>query len=456
MALIRETFSRKNGTVQRLLEVGDFASLTSTDLRSELDHDQPDHDLWWNAVLRGCSTAFDAKATLTSVDLFSSVGGLTLGAKFAAEAVRVNMRTELAIDVDQDALDVFQLNFPGTTTRQSNLSSCIDYHVYGRSESAELAYPPEILDPILAAQTDHVDLMLAGPPCQGHSNLNNHTRRSDSRNQLYVTAAVTAIALHAPMIVIENVPDVVQDKVDVVGTALTLLKKNGYHISTGVVNAAAIGAPQTRRRHFAIATLQPHIPLIEVAAQLKRPPMTLRSVIGDLENVETMGYMDEASVLSPENEKRVDYLHDEDEYDLPREIRPLSHRDGHTYPSVYGRLYWDRPAPTITTGFMTPGRGRYVHPSRKRVLTAREAARIQGFPDSFAFGAASAPQSRKLLSKWIGDAVPSQLGYLAVLTAFTSMDFREIADGTIAFGDYGCGSATQLTTRGGAAQGTTS
>ena len=86
--------------------------------------------------------------------------------------------------------------------------------------------------------------------------------------------------------------------------------------------------------------------------------------------------------------------------------------------SVYGRLKPANPAPTITTGFMTPGRGRFIHPTERRTLTPLEAARIQGFPDTYDFNdpAGGAPTSQKL-GKWIGDAVPMPLGYAATLAA---------------------------------------
>ncbi|MSR83690.1 MAG: hypothetical protein EXS58_12330 [Candidatus Latescibacteria bacterium] len=84
---------------------------------------------------------------------------------------------------------------------------------------------------------------------------------------------------------------------------------------------------------------------------------------------------------------------------------------------VYGRGETGEFA--YTTGFNTPGRGRYIHPSQRRVITPREAARIQGFPDSFVFAPADLVPNRTLLCKWIGDAVPSWLGYPAVLAALS-------------------------------------
>src|SRR5690606_30968289 len=108
-------------------------------------------------------------------------------------------------------------------------------------------------------------------------------------------------------------------------------------------------------------------------------------------------------------------------HELDLSERPESHRNGTTYMSVYGRMYKDEPAPTITTGFMSPGRGRFVHPTRPRVLTAREAARLQGFPDTYRFVVDSgSPPGRTLLAKWIGDAVPMPLGFAAAFSAYAT------------------------------------
>lgn len=122
--------------------------------------------------------------------------------------------------------------------------------------------------------------------------------------------------------------------------------------------------------------------------------------------------------LSEENQRRVNFLFDEDVYNLPNEIRPDCHKDGTTYGAVYGRMHWDRPAPTITGGFLSPGRGRFTHPRLRRVLTPIEASRVQGFPDWFRMaGPTGQDPSRSELSKWIGDAVPPILGYTAVMAA---------------------------------------
>jgi hypothetical protein len=78
--------------------------------------------------------------------------------------------------------------------------------------------------------------------------------------------------------------------------------------------------------------------------------------------------------------RRVDFLFDHDLFDLPDTERPDCHKNGTTYTAVYGRMHWDRPSQTITTGIGTPGQGRYIHSLRRRVITPHEAARLQGFP----------------------------------------------------------------------------
>jgi DNA (cytosine-5)-methyltransferase 1 len=135
--------------------------------------------------------------------------------------------------------------------------------------------------------------------------------------------------------------------------------------------------------------------------------------------------MDTVPALSEDNRTRIDWLFANDRHELPNEERPDCHKDGHTYPSVYGRMFWDKPSQTITTGFLSPGRGRYVHPTRPRVITPREAARIQAFPDSFRFVVDEQDPPRNALSKWIGDAVPPILGYAATLPLLIGLPDRK-------------------------------
>ena len=428
-----ESYSLSEGKVVRTVSVSDKSWTSAVD--NCADTGLPPAEAWWQSFLRGGTVYVDSSVgkpkKIRSVDAFCGSGGLTLGAVQAAIATGHVLESVAAIDVDDDGLAIHKANFGTKHILHSNASSLVDWHVSGEGERSRFAYDPEILDPALIGEIGNIDLFLAGPPCQGHSNLNNKTRRDDPRNLLYVTAVALGIGLRAKSIVIENVPEVVNDKSDVVNIAKALLKEAGYAwIDSGVLAADQLGGSQTRKRYFLVAS-RVHKPVAElsikeVAKGLKHGARPLSWAIGDLlsnlSDEPKTSIMDTTPMLSADNLTRIRHLFDNNLHDLPNEVRPDCHKDGHTYPSVYGRLWWDKPSQTITTGFLTPGRGRYIHPLRPRVITPHEAARIQSFPDTFSFVVDPAnPPSRTGIQKWIGDAVPPLLGYAATLPLMVRM-----------------------------------
>ena len=89
---------------------------------------------------------------------------------------------------------------------------------------------------------DGIDLVVAGPPCQGHSDLNNHTRRNDPRNALFLRVARFVELTRPRAVVIENVPGVARDRAGVVPTTVAHLLSLGYNVATGVLVASDFGA----------------------------------------------------------------------------------------------------------------------------------------------------------------------------------------------------------------------
>jgi DNA (cytosine-5)-methyltransferase 1 len=420
-----EHFSFENDHIIRELRVG--AKRWRSGIQNKADSGSDGYAAWWQSFLRGgeifVEQSVPALPPIRSVDAFCGCGGLTLGAAQAAIAVGRRLQSVAAVDVDAGALEVHQANFGTQHVLHTSASNLVDFHVSGEGSDARFAYAPEITDPTLAGEVGAVDLFLAGPPCQGHSNLNNRTRREDPRNLLYLTAVALAVGLEANFVVIENVPEVVNDRSDVVTAAKALLAASGYtFLDSGVLAAHEMGWAQTRKRFFLIASkgVRPPEELVlkTVAASLKRQAHTVAWAIADLMTVgggHPTGVMDTVPALSEDNRSRIEYLFKHKLHELPNQERPDCHKDGHTYPSVYGRMYANKPAQTITTGFLTPGRGRYIHPFMPRVITPREAARIQAFPDSFQFVVNGCEPARNALTKWIGDAVPPLLGYAATL-----------------------------------------
>jgi DNA (cytosine-5)-methyltransferase 1 len=317
----------------------------------------------------------------------------------------------LASDADLDALEVFKANHGPLLTSGADVQTLVNYHIADRGDGAAWSTWPTLIDPHLASFLSDLDVFVAGPPCQGHSNLNNRTRRTDSRNLLYLTTVAFGVATRAKLCIIENVPDVLNDSQEVVRSARALLVRSGYKIDEAVLSADHFGVPQRRRRHFLVAVRDSEyeFELKLLVESLRLSKVTVRHAIGDLRQVSSSDAFDTVSVLSTENIRRIDWLFDHKAYDLPDRHRPKCHQNGHTYPSVYGRMKWDEPAQTITGGFLTPGRGRFIHPAERRTVTPHEAARLQSFPDSYEFQPAGQPFRRSLFAKVIGDAVPPLL-----------------------------------------------
>ena len=370
-----------------------------------------------------------AALTLGIADVFCGAGGLSYGVREAVRACGLRPTHVLAADVDAVALEVYRRNFDPAVVSSRNLWTSVTTAYAPRTARrprAAFLSPPRVLDPALKAAVGRVDLLLGGPPCGGHSTSNNRTRQSDPRNVYYAVMPALAVALGVTSVIVENVPGVQHDRQGILDDAIDLFRSSGYYVDQAIIEAVALGLPQTRKRHILVASASGQPDLTAALAQCRRPARDLRWAIDDLLDVESEDPFDTSAALSDVNQRRIDHLFDTGAFELENDLRPKSHKDGHTYPSIYGRLRWDRPAGTVTTGFTSPGRGRHVHPARRRTLTPHEAARIQGFPDSFAFRRldGTAP-TRTSLADMIGGAVPPQIGYLAGVTALATLDLGD-------------------------------
>ncbi|KQS76375.1 DNA cytosine methyltransferase [Rhizobium sp. Leaf383] len=378
---------------------------------------------WWQSFLRAADKPKAPSGPVVNiVDAFCGSGGLALGVKTAVEASGRRAHFAAILDTDLMALDIHRKNLGSRRSIGASVATLVDYHVLGLGEEASFGYQPEVIDEALSG-IGKVDMFIAGPPCQGHSNLNNHTRRQDPRNDLYVAATALGIALAAEVIIIENVPTVLNSHSNVVATAVGLLRSSGYGLSMAILKADELGGAQRRHRHFLLAVrgreIEPGF-LAATASEVGSDALPVSWAIGDLLDTLPEKLVDTSPVATAVNVDRINYLFDHDIHDLPDAQRPDCHKNGTTYTAVYGRMHWDKPAPTITTGFGTPGQGRYIHPTRRRVITPHEAARIQGFPDWFDFTPPDVAVKRKNLAKWIGDAVHPVLGYAVALAAMSA------------------------------------
>ncbi|MEI5584300.1 MULTISPECIES: DNA cytosine methyltransferase [unclassified Agromyces] len=352
-------------------------------------------------------------APLRLVDLFAGCGGITLGIAQAALAAGRGLDIALAVDFEEQATTTYLRNFPSATRVET--APVEDFF------DGPVGSEPTLAEHRTAREIGRVDILVGGPPCQGHSNLNNHTRRVDEKNALYLRMVRAAEVLNPEVVLIENVPAVLRDRHDgrgVVERAREALTALHYQVADQVVSLERLGVAQTRRRHILLATrdgsVSPTTTFETLAADSVQHDLAW--AIGDLVDVVPTSIMDRPPQAKAPNLERMQWLLDNDAYDLPNHLRPECHQGDHSYKSMYGRLRWDEPAQTITSGFGSIGQGRYMHPELPRALTAHEAARIQGFPDYFDFSTCT---TRSALATMIGNAVPPQLG-TAVVSALLS------------------------------------
>lgn len=342
------------------------------------------------------------KGDVRLVDLFSGCGGLTLGVEEASRQLGFHLDARLAVERHPDIAATYEANFsPVYGGGPQTVENWFDRNPFQALSEVERSSQRRV---------GRTDILVGGPPCQGHSTLNNHTRGDDPKNALYNVMVRAAEVLEPRMVMIENVPALERDSRNTLERSIKALTRLGYRVDHGVVSVTGIGVPQQRKRHVVLAhlTASPALSTAVDAASVERA-RTLEWAIRDLSDITASTMLDTAGVMSPENKKRAEYLLRTGEYDLPNRLRPACQRGPHKYKSMYGRLSWSEPAQTITTGFGSPGQGRYLHPERQRTLTPHEAARLQFLPDWFDFRPI---RHRTFLAEAIGNAVPPKLAYV--------------------------------------------
>ena len=332
---------------------------------------------------------------IAAVDLFCGVGGLTAG----LEAAGIDVR--LGVDIDEDC------RHPIVTNTRA------------RFEAADVAdLNPSIVECALAGE--NIALLAGCAPCQPFSTYSRSAKREGGPRRgrggaedwkLVKRFGEIVEAVRPDLVTMENVPPLGAQPV-----FETLLRHlDGYSVDVQVVECSAIGLPQTRKRLVLMAS---RLGPISVPA-FDRPRATVRTTIGDLPPIaagetDPEDRLHRASRLSATNLERIRASRPGGTWrDWPDTLRAECHvkSTGATYPSVYGRMEWDAPAPTVTTQCFGYGNGRFGHPEQDRAISLREAAMLQGFPRNYAFLPDGEPVSFARLGRLIGNAVPVTLGH---------------------------------------------
>lgn len=334
------------------------------------------------------------RAVISAVDLFCGAGGLTNG------LLRAGVQVEAGIDIDGDAEYAYVANNGGAQFLRWDLSK-------KRSSAVAGLFAPGYR-------------LLAGcAPCQPFSKLTNGKAKHRAWNLLARFGSLIS-GIRPELVTMENVPELASRGRPVFDAFLSVLRRAGYWFDWKVVNCTDFGVPQSRKRLVLLASRLG--PILVPMGRFTSPDRqkTVRQAIGSLPRVRAgqahrRDSLHVAALLSPMNLERIKATsHDGGtKEDWPRRLLlPCQRRpSGARYHSIYGRMWWDKPAPTMTTLCNGIGNGRFGHPTQDRAITLREAALLQSFPRAYRFWPLKKKVEAKAIARLVGNAVPPALAF---------------------------------------------
>ncbi len=335
----------------------------------------------------------------TMIDLFSGVGGLSLGFEMAG------FHAVLANEYDASIADSYVKNRPHTKMIINDITQLPIKETFSEYQN-------------------RVQLIVGGPPCQGFSQKGQRKSINDERNFLFRYYYEVVALVKPKYFVMENVPNLLTAEDGYFKKEIeTLFENIGYKITADVLNASDFGVPQNRKRAIIIGRLGDYALKMPTP---KKKKVTIWDAISDLaylesgEGAEIQEYKFEAQSdyqKTLRNGSNLLYNHVATKHSdlalerlklIPpnkgREVLPPEHLTKSIYSGTWSRMIKDDISVTITTRFDTPSSGRFTHPFLNRAITVREAARIQSFPDSFVFHGNKSSQMKQ-----VGNAVPPLL-----------------------------------------------
>jgi len=295
-----------------------------------------------------------------------------------------------AIEIDADAVDVYKRNHPAT-------------HIW--SKDIRKVTAKAVLKK-LAIEKGDLDVLGGCPPCQGFSTLrtyNGGRRVLDKQNDLIFEFQRLVLGLKPKRVMMENVPGLFDNRR--LKEFRAALEKAGYTVDVDVLNVAEYGVPQRRRRLVLLASRVSKVAF----AQPTKKARTVRDAIGTMPIAGKSG--DALHDLPEKRSRRVAArirqipANGGSRSSLPNRLKLECHKNSDGFKDVYGRMAWDEPAPTITTGCFNPSKGRFLHPEANRAITMREAALLQSFPRSYKF---PATLGKVKVATMIGNALPPE------------------------------------------------
>jgi len=268
-------------------------------------------------------------------------------------------------------------------------------------------------------------ILIGCAPCQGFTS---HRKKrwdeeDDNRNSLVLAFSRIVTEVRPVAFLMENVPEFLSNKYwTYFSKARAAFIEAGYIVKQNIYNAAAFGVPQERFRSIVIGMKKNFL----LPEDIYKPDeyKTVRDAIANLPPIES-GKADANDPLHKAVAHKSSTLEiirqvPHNGGNLPAGVGPKCLTRVNGFSDVYGRLSWDKPSITITHYARNPASGRYTHPEQDRGLTAREAARLQSFPDGFLFEGKSDDIYRQ-----IGEAVPPLLSCAIATNVLIELISRE-------------------------------
>lgn len=332
--------------------------------------------------------------SLTIIDIFCGCGGSSYGFKLAGFDIKA------AIDKNRLATETYKLNFPDSSVLMQEIVP---------TEAESVAH-----DLLTAADLEvgECTVLLACPPCQGFCRLS-RDGVNDPRNKLVLALSKIVAVIKPEFCVIENVPGLAIGSGNAIfHEALEELKFAGYsNLAWEILNAADYGVPQRRRRLLLIAS---RLGAVSIPEPFDYRRKTVRETIAQLPaiaagSVDTTDSLHRSPSASPKVLDRIRSIPKDggSRKSLPPTLQLECHKKYSGFCDVYGRMKWDEPSPTITTGCINVTKGRFIHPEQDRAISVREAALLQTFPPDFKFCGTPWQVARQ-----IGEAVPVEFALM--------------------------------------------
>ena len=337
----------------------------------------------------------DKSKSISAIDLFCGIGGLSYGLK------KAGIKIKAGIDQDKTCRYAYTQNIKADFIDDdiTNLKGSLLNQKYWAN--------------------DQIKILAGCAPCQPFSTHSNKIKGKENTVKWNLLDEFLRLVEETnPSIVsMENVPNLANK--DIFLKFKSTLEKLSYKVSFQNVYCPDYGIPQKRRRLVLLASKYGEIFLIP---KTKSPEKykTTKDAIGHLPKLKN-GEKSKAdplhftTELSEINMKRIKASKPNGTWlDWDENLRLECHKKptGNTYKSVYGRMSWNEPSPTITTQFYNFGTGRFGHPEQNRTLTIREAALLQTFPKKYKFYKNNKDVSLTKIGVHIGNAVPVDLGFV--------------------------------------------